>query len=107
MILEITGIVLGLIAISLSIYFYKQQQISDNLIDGDVQHLQDALLALQQEFTQYQVDTARKIKELEDAIVIKAKEQDKNIVKLTKELPTVIGRVVSQIEFSQDKLNRK
>ena len=107
MILEIIGIVLGITAISLSIYFYKQQQINNNLIEGDVQHFQDALLVLQQEFTQYQVDVARKTKELEDTIAIKTKEQNKNMVKLTKELPTVIGKVVSQIEFSQNKLNRK
>ena len=104
---EIIGIVLGLIAISLSIYFNKQQQINNNLIEGDVQHLQDALLALQKELTQYQVNTERKNKELEDAILIKAKEQDKNLTKLTKALPSIIGKVVGQIEFAQDKLNRK
>ena len=101
------GIILGLIAISLSIYFNKQQQINNNLIEGDVQHLQDALLALQKELTQYQVNTERKNKELEDAILIKAKEQDKNLTKLTKALPSIIGKVVGQIEFAQDKLNRK
>ena len=107
MYLGIIAISLSLISIGLIFYFKKNQQISNNLTEGDMQHLQNSLLALQKEFTQYQVDTARKTKELEDAIVIKAKEQDKNMVKLTKELPTVIGRVVSQIEFSQDKLNRK
>ena len=57
---EIIGIVLGLIAISSSIYFNKQQQ-----------------------------------------------KQDKNLTKLTKALPSIIGKVVGQIEFAQDKLNRK
>jgi len=97
----ITGIVLSLIATGLIIYYKKQQQISNNLTDGDVQHLQDALLVLQKEFTQYQVDVSRKNKEIEDIITIKTKEQEKNLIKLNKDLPLVIRNVIGHIEFAK------
>ena len=105
--LGIIGIVLGLIAIGLIFYFKKQQQISNDLIDGDVQHLQDALLALQKELTQHQVETSRKNKDLKDTFIIKTTEQEKKHTKLVKDLPFIIGKVVGQIEFAQNKLNRK
>ena len=104
----IIGIVLGLIAISLSIYFYKQQQISNSLIDGDVQHLQDALLALQKEFTQYQVDQARQSeketakKEIRfDHVAKSIKKNEDAIYSINKTLPNKIGQIVSQIEFGK------
>ena len=109
----ITGIVLGLIAISLSIYFYKQQQISNSLIDGDVQHLQDALLALQKEFTQYQIDQARQSekeiakKEIRfDHVAKLIKKNEDAIYSINKTLPNKIGQIVSQIEFGKP-INKK
>jgi hypothetical protein len=109
----IIGIVLGLIAISLSIYFYKQQQISNSLIDGDVQHLQDALLALQKEFTQYQVDQARQSeketakKEIRfDHVAKSIKKNEDAIYSINKTLPNKIGQIVSQIEFGKP-INKK
>ena len=114
MYLEITGIVLGLIAIGLIIYFNKQQKINNDLIEGDVQHIQDALLVLQKEFTRYQVDqekhsrddiTSREIRF--DRVAKSIQKNEDKIYALRKELPSIIGTVVGQIEFAQDKINRK
>ena len=59
-----------------------------------------------EDFTNYQIDTDRKISELEKAITVKSKEQDRNITKLTESLPTIIRNVIGHIEFAQP-LDRK
>ena len=101
MILSIIGIVIGLVAIILVFHTKKDQEITNDLVDSDVSQNTHALLALQQEFTQYQVDTERKISELEKAVEIKAKNTDRQLNKLVKELPAVIRNVVGHIEFAK------
>ena len=112
--LGIIGIILGFIAICLTIYFNKEQRLSSELTDGDVQHLKEALLALQQEFTQYQVDEKRvkgkdtaRMEIRHDNIAKSIQKNEDKISLLRKELPSIIGKVVGQIEFAQDRLNRK
>ena len=101
MILSIIGIVIGLVAIILVFHTKKDQEITNDLVDSDVSQNTHALLALQQEFTQYQVDTERKISELEKAVEIKAKNTDRQLNRLTKNLPVVIRNVVGHIEFAK------
>ena len=106
--LETIGIVMGIIALGLTFYFNKQQRISNDLTDGDVQHLQDALLALQKEFTQYQVDQKR-IDEKEtakkeirfDNIARSIKKNEGAIYSVNKRLPEEIRKTISHIEFAR------
>ena len=106
--LETIGIVIGIIALGLTFYFNKQQRISNDFTDADVQHLQDALLALQKEFTQYQVDQKR-IDEKEtakkeirfDNVSRSIKKNEDAIYNINKTLPNKIGQIVSQIEFAK------
>jgi len=98
MILLIIGLSLSFVAIGVLYYLGHQQNIH---LQKKHDKLGVSLLALQKEFTQYQVNTNRTNKELNDAIIIKAKEQDKNLNKLAKELPLIIRKVVGHIEFAK------
>ena len=105
--MSIIGIVLGVIAIGLFIWLKNDQKMSNDLHEAELNHTHQGMNAMMNDFNNYQVETDRKIAELEKAITIKTKEQDKNLVKLTKNLPAIIGKVVGQIEFAQDKINKK
>jgi uncharacterized protein HemX len=103
----IVGIILGATAIGLFIWLRKQQQISDGLHAAELDHTHHGMNAMMDDFNNYQVKTDRKIAELEKQLEIKTKQLERNQAKLRKELPSTIGRVVGQIEFAQDKINRK
>ena len=101
MILGIIGIVIGLVAIGLFIWLKNEQEMTTDLTDSDVRSMENCYKALMEDFTNYQVDSERKIAELEKNIIIKTKEIDKNLVRLTKELPVIIRKVVGHIEFAK------
>jgi len=105
--MSIIGIVLGVIAIGLFIWLKNDQQMSNSLHEGDLEVAKYAYEALMSDFNNYQIETDRKIVELEKQLEIKIKSQDKKMEKHLKELPFIIGKVVGQIEFSQDIINRK
>jgi len=104
--MSVIGIVLGTIAIGLFFHFNKGQQRTNELVEFDIDQARTAYNALMNDFNNYQVETDRKIAELEKQLEIKSKSQNKRMDKMQKELPSVIGRVVGQIEFAQDKINR-
>ena len=104
--MAIIGIVLGLVAIGLFIWLKKQQQISDGLHEAELDHTHHGMNAMMDNFNNYQVKTDRKIAELEKIIKKNQLDQNRRMDKAQKELPSVIGRVVGQIEFAQDKINR-
>ena len=110
--MSIIGIVLGTIALNLItlglIYWLrKEQQMNFNLHDGDIEAAKHAFNALMDDLNHYQIETDRKIVELEKQLEIKSKSQDKKMQKHLTELPSIIGRVVGQIEFAQDIINKK
>ena len=110
--MSIIGIVLGTIALNLItlglIYWLrKEQQMNFNLHDGDIEAAKHAFNALMDDLNHYQIETDRKIVELEKQLEIRSKSQDKKMKKHLTELPSIIGRVVGQIEFAQDIINRK
>jgi nitrogen fixation-related uncharacterized protein len=107
MILSIIGIVLGVIAIGLFIWLRKEQQMDNGLHAAELDHTHHGMNAMMDDFNNYQVKTNRKIAELEKQLEIKTKQQDKNLVKLRKELPSIIGQVVGQIELAQDRIKRQ
>ena len=63
--------------------------------------------AMMNDFNNYQVETDRKIAELKKQLEIKTKQLERSQGKLRKELPSIIGKVVGQIELAQDTINRK
>jgi len=106
MILSITGIGLGILAIILVYRSKKDQEMTNDLVDSDTRQNGNALLALQQEFTQYQVDSERKISELEKQLEIKSNKAERRMDKMNKALPSVIRTVIGHIEFAKP-LNKK
>jgi len=107
MILSIIGILLGIIAIGLFIWLRKEQQMDNGLHAAEIDHTHQGMNALMNDFNNYQVETDRKIAELEKQLNLKIGSTYREHDKLRKELPSIIGRVVGQIEFAQDKINRK
>jgi len=104
--MSIIGIVLGVIAIGLFFWLKNDQKISNELHEVELHHTHQGMNALMNDFNNYQVETDRKIVELEKQIEIQTKSQDKKMEKHLKELPFIIGKVVGQIEFSQDIIKR-
>jgi len=107
MILGIIGITIGLIAIGLFFWLKKDQEQTNDLVDSDYREAERAYKALMEDFTHYQVETDRKITELEKQLEIKSNNNSRRMDKMQKSLPSVIGTVVGQIEFAQDTINRK
>ena len=88
---------------------YKRMRLFD-----DAKSNLSAFLSLQKEFTAYQLDQARKYNKLDTDNKIKfnkisklIKINEDKIYALRKELPSIIGKVVGQIEFAQNIINRK
>ena len=104
--MEIIGVVLGIVAIGLFIWLRKEQQIDNGLHAAELDHTHHGMNAMMDDFNNYQVKTDRKIAELEKQLEIKTKQLERNQDKLRKELPSIIGKVVGQIEFAQNQINR-
>ncbi len=99
--MSIIGIVLGVIAIGLIFYFRKEYKLSIHFLEGETEAAEHGYTALMKDFTNYQVETNRKIAELEKQLEIQTKSQDKKMEKHLKELPFIIGKVVGHIEFAR------
>lgn len=111
MILLIIGLSLSFVAIGVLFYlgYQKNKQIENKLNNSN-----KALLALQKEFTQYQVDERRvkgkdtaRMEIRHDNIAKSIQKNEDRIHLINKTLPNKIGEIVSQVEFAQNKINRK
>ena len=107
MIALIIGLSLSFIAIG--VLYYLNNELKKKLENNN-----RALLALQKEFTQYQVDEKRfKEKDIarmeirHDNIAKSIKKNEDAIYTINKTLPNKIGKIVSQVEFAQNIINRK
>ena len=107
MITLIIGLSLSFIAIG--VLYYLNNELKKKLENNN-----KALLALQKEFTQYQVDEKRfrekdvaRMEIRHDNIAKSIKKNEDAIYGINKTLPEKIGKIVSHIEFAQDKINRK
>tara|TARA_B110000444_G_C18593465_1_gene479533 strand:+ start:50 stop:370 length:321 start_codon:yes stop_codon:yes gene_type:complete len=105
--MSIIGIVLGVIAIGLFIWLKNDQKMSNDLHEAELQHTHQGMKALMDDFNNYQITNERKIAKLEKDMEIRFKSRDRRMDNMNKSLPSIIGQVVGQIEFSQDILNRK
>jgi len=106
--MSIIGIVLGTIAIGLIIWLKKDQKMSNSLHEGDLIAAKHAFEALMSDFNNYQVETDRKIIQLEKNLEHQSNKLNKQsesahnrMDKMNKSLPSVIGQVVGQIEFAK------
>ena len=105
--MSIIGIVLGTIAIGLFIWLKNDQKMTNVLHEGDLEAAKHAFEALMSDFNNYQITNERKMAKLEKDMEIRFKSRDRRMDKMNKSLPSIIGQVVGQIEFSQDTINRK
>jgi hypothetical protein len=101
MILSIIGIVLGVIAIGLIFYFRKGYKMSIHFLEGEAEATEHGYNALMKDFTNYQVDTDRKIADLEKQLEIKSSNNERQMDKMNKSLPSIIRNVVGHIEFAK------
>ena len=107
MIVLIIGLSLSFIAIG--VLYYLNNELKKKLENNN-----RALLALQKEFTQYQVDEKRfrekdvaRMEIRHDNIAKSIKKNEDAIYTINKTLPNKIGKIVSQVEFAQNIINRK
>ena len=100
------SIALGLIALGLIFWSIKQHQMNNDLHEAEINHTHRGMNAMMDNFNNYQVETDRKIAELEKQLNLKVGSVHREHDKLRKEIPSIIGKVVSNIEFAQDKINR-
>ena len=112
--MEIVGIILGVIAIGLFIWLKNDQKMTNSLHEGDLIAAKHAFEALMSDFNNYQITNERKIADLAKELEMvrnKTHQWDKaahnRMDKMNKSLPLQIGKIVSRIEFAQDKINRK
>jgi len=107
MILSIIGIVIGLLAIGLFFWLKKDHRMDNDLHEAELTHTHQGMNAIMDDFNNYQVETDRKIAELEKQLEIKINNAERRMDRMNKSLPSIIGQVVGQIEFAQDTLKRK
>ena len=101
------SIALNILALGLIFWFRKDQRVSNDLQEVELHHTHTGLNALIKDINNYQVETDRKIAELEKQLEIKTKQLDRKTDKTIKNLPAMIGKIVSQVEFAQNQINRE
>ena len=106
--ISIIGIVLGLTAIGLFFWLKNDQKMSNELHEGDLIAAKHAFEALMDDFNNYQIETDRKITQLEKNLEYQNnklnKQSDstnKRMDQINKSLPSVIRTVVGHIEFAR------
>ena len=95
------SIALNLIALGLIYWLRKDQQMDNGLHAAEVDHIHQGMNALMNDINNYQVETDRKISELEKQLEIKTKQLERSQTKLKKDLPTDIRKVIGHIEFAR------
>ena len=104
--MSVIGIVLSVVALSLIYWLRKDQTMDSDLHSVETDHIHQGMNALMNDFNHYQVETDRKIAELEKKLEIKTNKTDRKIDKVIKNMPAMVGKVVGQIELAQEKINR-
>ena len=99
--MAIIGIVLGVIALGLIYWLRKEQQMDNGLHAAEVDHIHQGMNALMNDFNNYQVETDRKIAELEKQLEINNTSVNKSIKQIHKGLPGKIRSVIGHIEFAR------
>ena len=95
------SIALNLIALGLIYWLRREQQMSDDLHEAELNHTHQGMNALMDDFNNYQVKTDRKIAELEKQLNLKTNSSFREVDKLKKDLPLTIRKVIGHIEFAK------
>ena len=95
------SIALNLIALGLIYWLRKEQQMDNGLHAAELDHTHHGMNALMNDINNYQVETDRKIVELEKQLEIKTKQLERSQTKLIKDLPKDIRNVIGHIEFAR------
>ena len=98
------SIALNLLALGLIFWFRKDQKMSNDLHEAEINHTHQGMNAMMNDFNNYQVETDRKIAELEKQLEINKNNTNKTIEQIHKGLPGKIRGVIGHIEFSQNNL---
>ena len=93
------SIALNLIALGLIYWLRREQQMDNGLHSAEVDHIHQGMNALMNDFNNYQVETDRKIAELEKQLEIEKNKSIRQLDNLKKELPNKIRNVIGHIEF--------
>jgi|TARA_R110001592_G_scaffold90449_2_gene265889 Zn-dependent M32 family carboxypeptidase len=93
--MSIIGIVLGIIAIGL-VFWNKKN--NNNSLKGNTKNIEQAFIALQKEFTEYQVFNERKREDLEKIIQKYKKNSERSIEKVYKDLEPEIRKTITKIQ---------
>ena len=101
MILSIIGIVLSLLAIGLFFWLKKEQQMNFNLHEGDIEAAKHAYNALMEDLNNFQIETDRKIAELEKRVIKNQQDQNRRVDKIEKDIPLIVRNVIGNIEFAK------
>ena len=78
--------ILNLITLGLVFWFRKDQKMSNDLHEAELQHTHQGMNAMMDDFNNYQVETDRKITQLEKQLEIKTTNTSRQINKLKKEI---------------------
>ena len=99
--MAIIGIVLGVVALGLIYWLRKEQQMDNGLHAAELDHTHHGMNAMMDDFNNYQVETDRKIAELEKQLEIEKNKSIRQLDNLKKELPNIIRNVIGHIEFAR------
>ena len=95
------SIALNLLVLGLIYFLRKDQQMDNGLHAAELEHTHQGMNAMMDNFNKYQVETDRKITELEKQLEIKTKQLERSQTKLVKDLPKDIRKVIGHIEFAR------
>ena len=98
---HLIAIILGLIAIGLIFWFRRDQEMTNALVDSDLQASLHGYNALMDDFTNFQIKCDRELTKLENQIEIKETSRNRQIDKLKKDLPIEIRKAIGHIEFAR------
>jgi len=101
MILNITGIILSVIAICLFFWLKKDHRMDSDLHEAEINHTHKGMNAMMNDFNNYQVEVDRKIAKLEKDLEIHVNGTGREISKMKKDLPNAIRSVIGHIEFAK------
>jgi len=101
----IIGLVIIIIADIIAVkWFFKihnDQKSTNRMLEEEQKYHHSALLSLQKEFTEYQVNLQRDFDNLTKISTKEVNHLDRKINKLNSELPSKIRKVVGHIEFAK------
>ena len=99
--MDIIGIVIGIVAIGLIFWFRRNQQKTNELVNTYFDNCETGMNAMMDNFNKYQIETDRKIAELEKRVIKNQQDQNRRVDKIEKDIPLIVRNVIGNIEFAK------